>query len=172
MTAERTSPDLSTEYPRSAMETFAGVLMAPRTTDKCRAHLAGTLGEYIYNCGLDRKLFQFLGTDAEEFAAVVRQGGGDGPVEDFVRQKVSGKPAQEIAAWGSQFLDYEPDLARDAYSGQRQALARRAPGRTDITLWVHLTDIEEGRAVPTPEEVQAFRAALAAPGTAQPAGAS
>ena len=55
--------DLTRDYPRSALERFAGVVMAPRTTDKCRAHLQGTLGEYIYNCGLDRKLFAFLGTN-------------------------------------------------------------------------------------------------------------
>ena len=153
--------DLSKEYPRSALETFAGVVMAPRTTDKCRAHLAGTLGEYVYNCGLDRQLFQFLGTDAEQFAGVVRQAAGDADVEAYVRQRVEGKSGAEIEAWNRQFLDYEPDLSRSSYAGQREALARRAPGRSDITLWVHLTDIEEGRDVPSPEAVRAFRAGAA-----------
>jgi Domain of unknown function (DUF5069) len=155
--------DLSKEYPRSALETFAGVVMAPRTTDKCRAHLAGTLGEYIYNCGLDKQLFQFLGTDAEAFAGVVGGAAGDGEVEAFVRQLASGKSRDEIEAWNRQFLDYEPDLSRSAYSGQREALARRAPDRSDLTLWVQLTDIEEGRPVPTPEEARAFKAGLATP---------
>ena len=153
--------DLSKEYPRSALETFAGVVMAPRTTDKCRAHLAGTLGEYVYNCGLDRQLFQFLGTDAEQFAGVVRQAAGDADVEAYVRQRVEGKSGAEIEAWNRQFLDYEPDLSRSSYAGQREALARRAPGRSDITLWVHLTDMEEGRDVPSPEAVRAFRAGAA-----------
>jgi Domain of unknown function (DUF5069) len=153
--------DLSKEYPRSALETFAGVVMAPRTTDKCRAHLAGTLGEYVYNCGLDRQLFQFLGTDAEQFAAVVRQAAGDADVEAYVRRRVEGKSGAEIEAWNRQFLDYEPDLNRSGYAGQREALARRAPGRSDITLWVHLTDMEEGRDVPSPEAVRAFRAGAA-----------
>jgi Domain of unknown function (DUF5069) len=155
--------DLSKEYPRSALETFAGVVMAPRTTDKCRAHLAGTLGEYIYNCGLDKQLFQFLGTDSEAFAGVVGRASGDGEVEAFVRQLASGKSRDEIEAWNRQFLDYEPDLSRSAYSGQREALARRAPDRSDLTLWVQLTDVEEGRSVPTPEEARAFRASLKAP---------
>ncbi|MDQ3701786.1 MAG: DUF5069 domain-containing protein [Chloroflexota bacterium] len=155
--------DLSKEYPRSASERFAGVAMAPRTTDKCRAHLAGTLGEYVYNCGLDRKLFEFLGTDKDEFAAAVTAAGTDADVEAFVRQKVTGRPAEEIAAWNRRFFDYEPDLSRDAYAGQREALARRAPGRTDLTLWVHLTDMEEGRPVPTAAEVEAFKAQLLQP---------
>jgi hypothetical protein len=158
--------DLSKEYPRSALETFGGVVMAPRTTDKCRAHLAGTLGEYMYNCGLDRQLFQFLDTDSERFAEVVRRASGDADVEAYVRQRVQGRSPAEIEAWNRQFLDYEPDLSRSAYDGQREALARRAPGRSDITLWVHLTDMEEGRDVPSPEGVQAFRAGLAQPQTA------
>ena len=152
--------DLTKEYPRSALERFAGVVMAPRTTDKCRAHLQGAVGEYIYNCGLDRELFKFLDSNADEFAGVVRQARDDSDVEAFVRQKVAGKSPAEIEAFNREFLDYEPDLSRDAYQGQREALARRAPDRSDLTLWVHLTDIEEGRPVPLPEEVQAFKAQL------------
>jgi len=160
--------DLSKDYPRSALERTAGVVMAHRTTDKCLAHLADTLGEYIYNCGLDRKLFEFLGTDKDEFAAVVKNAGtaraaADAAVEAFVRQKVAGRSAEEIEAFNRRFLDYAPDLSRDAYKGQREALAHRAPGRTDLTLWVHLTDIEEGRPVPTPEEVRALKEQLLQP---------
>ncbi|HEX2184818.1 MAG TPA: hypothetical protein VHN78_04860, partial [Chloroflexota bacterium] len=62
--------------------------------------------------------------------------------------------------WNREFLNYEPDLSRPSYSGQLAAMQRRAPERRDITLWVHLTDIEEGRPVPSEEEVQAFKARL------------
>lgn len=147
--------DLTKGYPRSACDTFAGVVMAPRTTDKCRAYLAGKLGEYIYNCGLDKKLFAFLATDQEEFAQVVKRASDDSDVEDFVRRKVQGQPRQDIEGWNRQFLAYEPDLSRPAYRDQLAALKRRAPGRTDITLWCELTDIEEGRPVPTLEQVRA-----------------
>jgi hypothetical protein len=152
--------DLTKQPPRSARETFAGVMMAPRTTDKCRAYLAGTLGAYIYNCPLDQKLFAFLGTNAEEFADVVRRARGDDDVEAFVRQRVAGRSRDEIETWNRDFLKYEPDLSRPAYRDAVEALQRRAPGRPDITLWVHLIDIEEGRPVPTPEEVRALKAEL------------
>jgi hypothetical protein len=155
--------DLTKQPPRSGRETFAGVMMAPRTTDKCRAHLQGALGAYIYDCGLDRRLFSFLGSNADEFAGVVRDAADDRDVEAFVRQKVAGKSPEEIEAWNRQFLNYEPDLSRPGYRGQAEALARRAPGRTDLTLWIHLTDIEEGRPVPTPEEVRAFKEQLLQP---------
>jgi hypothetical protein len=155
--------DLAKDYPRSALERYGGVVMAPRTTDKCRAYLQGTLGEYVYNCGLDRKLFEFLGTDKDEFAEVVGRAQNDADVEAFVKQKVAGRSTQEIEAWNRRFLDYEPDLSRSSYDGQREALQRLAPGRTDLTLWVHLTDMEEGRPVPTPDEVRAFKEQLLQP---------
>jgi hypothetical protein len=157
--------DLTKAYPRSALDRASGVVMAPRTTDKCLAHLAGTLGEYVYNCGLDRKLFEFLGTEKDEFAGVVKAAlpKPDAAVAAFVAKKISGRSSREIEAFNRRFLDYEPDLSRDAYQGQRDALKTRAPGRTDLSLWIHLTDIEEGRPVPTPEEVRAFRAHLLQP---------
>jgi hypothetical protein len=34
---------------------------------------------------------------------------------------------------------------------------------TALTLWVHLTDMEEGRPVPAPEEAEAFKAKLLQP---------
>ena len=152
--------DLTKQPPRSGRETFAGVMMAPRTTDKCRAHLQGALGAYIYDCGLDRRLFSFLGSNADEFAGVVRDAADDRDVEAFVRQKVAGKSPEEVEAWNRQFLGYEPDLSRPAYQDAVAAVQRRAPGRTDLTLWVDLIDVEEGRPVPTPDEVRARKASL------------
>ena len=96
----------------------------------------------------------------ETFAAVVRRARGEGAVEAFVREQVAGRSREAIEAWNREFLRYEPDLTRPNYRDAVEALRRRAPGRSDITLWVDLTDVEEGRPVPTPEEVRARRAAL------------
>ncbi len=40
-----TAKDLTKEYPRSPRETLAGYVLAARVLDKCRAAIAGTLGE-------------------------------------------------------------------------------------------------------------------------------
>lgn len=152
--------DLRQQPPRSGLERMGGVLMAPRTTDKCRAHLNGTLGEYIYNCPLDKKLFEFLGIDADEFAGVVERAASDEDVEAFIRYKLAGRAEEEIVAWNQDFLRYEPDLSRPNYQAAAEALRRRAPGRDDITLWVDVIDVEEGRPVPSAEEVRERKALL------------
>ena len=49
--------DLTHEFPRSPRETLAGYVLAARVLDKCRAAIAGTLGEYHFDCPLDRFFF-------------------------------------------------------------------------------------------------------------------
>jgi len=50
---------LTKQAPHSPRQRIAGFAIAARTVDKCRASLAGTLGEYHYDCPLDNKLFSF-----------------------------------------------------------------------------------------------------------------
>lgn len=56
--------DLLREFPRSPRESLGGYVVAARVLDKCRAAVAGTLGEYHFNCLLDRHFFDFTGIDA------------------------------------------------------------------------------------------------------------
>jgi len=63
--------DLSKQAPNSPRERIGGFAIASRTVDKCRASLAGTLGEYHYDCPLDNVLFSFKGINGEQFKAVV-----------------------------------------------------------------------------------------------------
>ena len=46
-------------YPRSPRETLGHYVIAARTLDKCRAALAGTLGDYKFDCPLDNFFFDF-----------------------------------------------------------------------------------------------------------------
>ena len=52
-------------YPRSPRETLSGYVIAARTLDKCRATLAGTAGEYHFDCPLDNFFFAFAEISAE-----------------------------------------------------------------------------------------------------------
>jgi len=45
---------LTKQAPHSPRERIAGFVIASRSVDKCRASLAGTLGEYHYDCPRDR----------------------------------------------------------------------------------------------------------------------
>ena len=64
--------DLTKNFPRSTYDMNAGIAMLPRTTDKARAHNEGKLGEYHYNCPLDKQVLEFYGIDSETFARKVR----------------------------------------------------------------------------------------------------
>lgn len=59
--------DLTKEYPRSPRETLAGYVIAARMLDKCRAVVAGTAGEYHFDCPLDNQFLGFTGIAADEF---------------------------------------------------------------------------------------------------------
>lgn len=71
MTTPIANRDLSKQAPHSPRDRFGGFVILARTVDKCRASMAGTLGEYHYNCPLDNQLFGFKGIDGAKFKAVV-----------------------------------------------------------------------------------------------------
>src|SRR5450755_543545 len=74
--------DLTKSYPRSPRERLGGIPMLPRTIDKARAAIAGTLGEYKYGetSDFDMYLFETLGVDAESFLDGVRRSPDDDAV--------------------------------------------------------------------------------------------
>ncbi|MGE9291624.1 MAG: DUF5069 domain-containing protein, partial [Puniceicoccales bacterium] len=69
--------DLTKEFPRSPRATLGGYVVAARTLDKCRALVAGTAGEYHFNCPLDQVFFGFTGIDADQFKEFVATGADD-----------------------------------------------------------------------------------------------
>ncbi len=80
--------DLSTDFPRSPRETIAGYVIAARTLDKCRATIAGTAGEYHFNCPLDNFFFSFAGISGDEFKDFVATGASDEEVAKWIEGKV------------------------------------------------------------------------------------
>ncbi len=53
--------DLTKESPRSPRVRVGGYAILGRTLDKCRALVAGNVGEYHFDCPLDNMLFGFKG---------------------------------------------------------------------------------------------------------------
>ena len=76
--------NLTREFPRSPFDVLAGIVMLPRTLDKCKAFHAGKLGEYHYGCPLDQDLFSFLGTNKDEFAEKVKKLKTDAKITEWV----------------------------------------------------------------------------------------
>lgn len=139
--------NLTKEYPRSPREQLAGYAHLPRMLDKCRAKLAGTIGEYIYPCPMDQRLLDFAGITAEQFTNVVRSATDDAALAEWFRKTAKPHSPAEIEQWNEQFLQRGPDTEeKKAYFNRiRDAID---PTRTDITSWADLLDLEEGRPVP------------------------
>ncbi|MEW6245880.1 MAG: DUF5069 domain-containing protein [Nitrospirota bacterium] len=139
--------DLRTVHPRSPREKLAGYAHLARMIDKCRAVLAGTQGDYIYPCPMDKRLLDFAGLTAEQFTEAVHARASDQAVVAwFVEHAARHSPA-EIEACNEMLLTRGPDTEEkwEYFKKCRDAVD---PTRTDITSWADLLDLEEGRPVP------------------------
>jgi hypothetical protein len=138
--------DLSKTYPRSPNTRFAGLYMLARTTDKARAHNAGTPGPYHFGCGMDTHVLGFVGSDPDSFAKVVDELGDDAKIEAWASDRLKGKTAQEIDSFNIEFSQDVPEPGGEGekfYRSEQQRL-----GRNDITTWFELLDVDEERPVP------------------------
>lgn len=105
------APNLAKQAPHSPRERLAGFVIARRTVDKCRASLAGTLGQYHYDSPLDNSLFSFKGITAEQFKAAVQATNNDEDIGIWLQANGRPKTEVEIKAWsdemeaGSQMKD-------------------------------------------------------------------
>lgn len=138
--------DLREQFPRSVREKLAGYVHLARMIDKCRATIAGTQGDYIYPCPLDKRLLEFAGITAEQFTEAVR-GQLDQSIAEWFRRTTTPRSADEIEQWNTLMLSVGPDTEdKWAYfKKQRDAID---PSRTDITSWADLLDLDEKRLVP------------------------
>ena len=68
--------DLTKRPPRSPRSRLGGYALLPRMLDKGRAKIAGTSGEYHYNCPLDQRILNFLGLDADALREQLATGKG------------------------------------------------------------------------------------------------
>ena len=71
--------------PRSRQLTMGGMPWLPRITDKARAKLRGTIGDYIYPWGADKKFLEELGIAAEEFTEIINTCPTDAEVIEKVK---------------------------------------------------------------------------------------
>ena len=133
--------DLRENFPRSPYDMNAGLVMLCRTMDKARAHKADTLGDYHYDCPLDRLLFEFLGTDAESFAAQVNKSEGDEHTAEWVDLQFSRSQAEKDAFNNTMRHRTPQDgEARDSFQQWQKDLDRQ----DYFTYFDHL-DADEGR---------------------------
>jgi hypothetical protein len=140
--------DLTTSYPASVRDEQLGLVQLKRTIDKGKAKAAGKLGEYNYDCPMDKHLFEFLGIDGEELLDAIKAAKNDREIEEWIAPYVHAKGDDELEQFNRDWLRHAPEKGSD---GEKYFLNLRtsvAPDRTDVTTWADLLDLDEKRSVP------------------------
>ena len=135
--------DLTKQPPRSPRVRLGGYVILPRMLDKCRAVLAGTVGEYKYACPLDQRFLEFAGIDPEALKTQVATGLGDGDILAWVEANAAPKhPASVIAAWS---LHQEQRAPSEPHGRAffNDIHATIAPRRDDVCTWFDLLDLDD-----------------------------
>jgi hypothetical protein len=94
--------DLTKQAPHSPRERSGGFAIADRATDKCRASIAGTLGEYHYDCPLDNVLFSFKGITGAQFKTAVQAAKYYQDIGTWLQANGTKKTPAEIKAWSDE----------------------------------------------------------------------
>jgi len=138
--------NLETEFPRSPRETVGGYVVAGRVLDKCRAVIAGTNGEYHFDCPLDRTFFDFTGIDSEEFMSFVGTGADDCAVGKWIKANAKEQSVEEIVQWNNDLrykriseMPIELQVFIEGY------IPECLPKGSVVYHWFDIYDIEEGR---------------------------
>ena len=135
--------NLAQESPRSPREKTADLVHLPRMIDKARAAQQNTLGEYIYPCPLDEIMLEFLGVDSETFQekACIET---EDALSTWVVSQCQNRSMGDKDAVNNKILKGHPD-SPEKWEYFHEILNSINPSRTDITTWVDLIDLEEGR---------------------------
>src|SRR5919206_1923165 len=91
--------DLTREAPRSPRVRVGGYAILGRTIDKCRALVAGNIGEYHFDCPLDNMLFGFKGVKGADFKAQIENGASDQQMAEWLNQTGEKNTPEEIRRW-------------------------------------------------------------------------
>ena len=136
--------DLIKNFPRSPYEKVDDYMMLGRTIDKAHATLQGLLGEYMYDCPLDKRLFGFLGISAHQLLELVENSENDEDVVDSLKTIQVERNTEEIKQFNDQILESGPndDESQVYFERLRQ---KHAPDRPDISSWFDIIEAEEGR---------------------------
>jgi hypothetical protein len=143
---EELAKDLTHEFPRSPRETLAGYVVAGRTLDKCRAAIAGTNGEYHFDCPLDNFFLDFTGISAVAFKAFVATGADDDAVAAWIKENAAPRDVTEIIQWNNDMrgkrLCEMPMPLQQFLEGY---IPQFIPAGKIVYVWFDVYDIEEGR---------------------------
>jgi Domain of unknown function (DUF5069) len=134
--------DLTKEAPRSPRIRVGGYAILGRTIDKCRALVAGNVGEYHFDCPLDNMLFGFKGVKGDDFKAQIEQGASDREMAEWLNQNGDEKTLEEIRRWAEEVEIsslYNHPEKRDFFVEETRKLGLD-PTETTTFEWLEIDD--------------------------------
>ncbi len=134
--------DLTKEAPRSPRIRIGGYVILGRTIDKCRALVAGNIGEYHFDCPLDNMLFGFKGVNGPDFKAQIENGASDQQLAEWLDRNGTAKTPDEIKRWSDETEagnPYNDPERRDWFVEQTKPLGLD-PATTTLFDWLEADD--------------------------------
>jgi hypothetical protein len=138
-----TGKDLTREAPRSPRIRVGGYVILGRTIDKCRALVAGDIGEYHFDCPLDNMLFGFKGVAGPDFKAQVENGASDQQLAEWIDGNGQPKTPEEVKRWSDETEasnPYNNPERRDWFVEQLKPLGLD-PAGTTLFDWLEADDM-------------------------------
>ncbi len=146
MISKKQSLNLCKKFPRSPRATLGGYVIAGRTLDKCRAVIAGTEGEYHFDCPLDQLFLTFAGISAEDFKAFAATGADDAAVAEWIQANATEHTQEALVQWNNDLrykriseMPIELQVYLEGY------IAEFIPSDKIVYMWFDVYDIEERR---------------------------
>lgn len=137
-----TTKDLTQEAPRSPRQRIGGYVILGRTIDKCRALIAGKIGEYHFDCPLDNILFSFKGVKGDDFKKEIERGASDEEMAAWLDRSGNPKTPAEIKEWSDGVEAYsmvdDPEK-RDFFIAETEKLGLD-PYKTTLFEWLEADD--------------------------------
>lgn len=138
------APDLTKRPPRSPRCRLGGYALLPRMLDKGRAEIAGTSGEFHYNCPLDQHILNYLGLDPAALREQLATGKGDGEILEWISANAKHKRAPwEIEQWSDFQQRRGPDSDPETLGYFAEAIGKLTKTREDIKTWADLLDLDD-----------------------------
>jgi len=145
---KKLAPDLTKGFPGSPHAMLGGYILAKRALDKCRAELAGTAGEYHFDCPLDNMFFGFAGLKGADFKEFVATGAEDAAVAKWIEEHATKRSRIEIIKWNNDLrykrLSECPDQLQEY---MEDYIPKNVPGAVihHIRYFFDIFDAEEKR---------------------------
>ena len=95
--------DLTKNFPGSPHAMLGGFVLAKRCVDKGRAVLAGTGGEYHFDCPLDNIFLGFAGLKGPDLKEFVATGADDEAVGRWITDHATKRERIEIIKWNNEW---------------------------------------------------------------------